>query len=167
MNNDMNPIHPDDASHSGNGTHNGTSKEGATLRLLEERVAVDRYYRRKIGEVIVRKVVETHYVKVPVRREKLLVEQVSPERQQLASIDLSKGHISGIELTQVTSETPFPDMSKTSFIEAGIATRILEEIMENPAYRSAGVSIAFEDAALQSTYEQWLKRYLDERDGSI
>jgi len=43
-----------------------------------------------VGEVIVRKVIETRMVEVqvPVRHEKLIVEQVSPERKQLAEIDL-------------------------------------------------------------------------------
>ncbi|PSB03804.1 PRC-barrel domain-containing protein [Merismopedia glauca] len=57
------------------------------INLLQERLVIDRQ-RRKIGEVIVRKEIETRIVEVPVRREKLIVEQISPERKQLASIDL-------------------------------------------------------------------------------
>jgi len=60
------------------------------IRLLGERVVVDRN-KRKVGEVIVRKVIETRMVQVqvPVRHEKLIVE-VSPERKQLAEIDLAR-----------------------------------------------------------------------------
>jgi hypothetical protein len=57
------------------------------IRLLQERLVIDRK-RRKIGEVIVRKEIETRIVEVPVRREKLIVEQISPEHKQLAAIDL-------------------------------------------------------------------------------
>jgi hypothetical protein len=135
--------------------------ESATLRLLEERLLVDRYHRRKVGEVIVRKVVETHIVKVPVRREKLVVEQVSPERKQLASINLNGGEWSGVELTQVTQETKYPE-TNGAFVDAKVASRILDEVTENPVYRSARVSVSFEDETLQSVYEQWLKRHLTE-----
>jgi Domain of unknown function (DUF2382) len=59
------------------------------IALLEERLVVD-LTRRKIGDIVVRKEIETHLlqVQVPMRREKLIVEQVSPEYQRLAEIDL-------------------------------------------------------------------------------
>ena len=63
--------------------------EETIIRLLEERLVVDSS-KRKIGEVIVRKEIETRMVQVPVRREKLIVEQVSPEHKQLAEIDLGQ-----------------------------------------------------------------------------
>ncbi|WP_346292362.1 YsnF/AvaK domain-containing protein [Sphaerothrix gracilis] len=68
-----------------------------SVRLLQERLKVNRD-RRKVGEVVVRKVIETRMVEVPVRREKLIVEQVTPEHQPLAEIDLGEGQISGLEL---------------------------------------------------------------------
>jgi len=47
-------------------------------------------------------VIETRMVQVqvPVRHEKLIVEQVSPERKQLAEIDLGQEEFSGIELSE-------------------------------------------------------------------
>jgi stress response protein YsnF len=50
------------------------------IPLLEERLMVN-LTRRKTGEVVVRKEIETHILQmqVPIRREKLIVEQVSPE----------------------------------------------------------------------------------------
>lgn len=62
-----------------------------TFQLLEERLMVD-LTRRKTGEIVVRKEVDTQilYVEVPVRREKLIVEQVSPEYKLLAQIDLGR-----------------------------------------------------------------------------
>lgn len=58
------------------------------IPLLEERLVVQRQ-RHKVGEIIVRKVVETRMIQVPIRRERLIIEQISPERRELASIDLS------------------------------------------------------------------------------
>lgn len=75
-----------------------TDAREEVLQLLEERVVVERS-KRKVGDVIVRKEVETYMVQVPVRRERLIVEQVSPERRELASIDLGQGEITGLELS--------------------------------------------------------------------
>ena len=62
-----------------------------TISLLEERLIVD-FIRRKVGEIVIRKEIETCLlqVEVPVRREKLIVEQVSPDYQRLAEIDLGQ-----------------------------------------------------------------------------
>lgn len=59
------------------------------IPLLAERVIVDRH-KRKSGEVVIRKVIETEVIEVVVRREKLIVEQVSPEYKELAVIDLGQ-----------------------------------------------------------------------------
>lgn len=61
------------------------------ISLLEERLMVD-FVRRKVGEVVIRKEVETCLlqVEVPVRREKLIVEQISPEYKRLAEIELGQ-----------------------------------------------------------------------------
>jgi stress response protein YsnF len=59
------------------------------IPLLAERVIVDRH-KRKSGEVVIRKVIETEVIEVVVRREKLIVEQVSPEYKELAVIDLGR-----------------------------------------------------------------------------
>lgn len=75
------------------------------VRLVEERLVVNRS-KRKIGEVIVRKEIETRIIQVPVRYEKLIVEQVSPERKQLVEINLGQADGTGIELTEVTNLYP-------------------------------------------------------------
>jgi Domain of unknown function (DUF2382) len=63
--------------------------------LLEERLMVD-LTRHKIGEIVVRKEIDTQIlqVEVPVRHEKLIVEQVSPEYKLLARIDLGQEYVS-------------------------------------------------------------------------
>jgi stress response protein YsnF len=59
---------------------------------LEERLIVDQK-KRKVGEVVVRKEIETEIIEVPVQREKLIVEQVGAEPKQLAEIDLTEEHL--------------------------------------------------------------------------
>ena len=62
-----------------------------TILLLEERLMVD-VARRKIGEIVVRKEIESHTItiQVPVRRERLIVEQISPEYKILAEVNLGQ-----------------------------------------------------------------------------
>lgn len=69
------------------------------VRLLGERVVVERN-KRKVGEVIVRKEIETRMVQVPVRYEKLIIEQVGSEPKQLAEIDLGQAPISNDDLPE-------------------------------------------------------------------
>jgi stress response protein YsnF len=53
-------------------------REEQIIRLLAERLVVNQN-KRKVGDVTIRKEVETRMIQVPVRREKLIVEQISPE----------------------------------------------------------------------------------------
>ena len=62
-----------------------------SFSLLEERLRVE-LTQRKIGEIVIRKEIETQIVRieVPVRREKLIIEQVSPAYKLLAEIDIGQ-----------------------------------------------------------------------------
>ncbi len=64
------------------------------VSLLEERLVVD-LIRRKVGEIVIRKEIKTCLlqVEIPVRREHLIVEQLSPEYKRLAEIDLGQDPI--------------------------------------------------------------------------
>lgn len=62
-------------------------RDETVIPLREERVIVDRK-KRKAGEVIVRKEIETEIIEVPIQRERLIVEQVGDEPKTLAEIDL-------------------------------------------------------------------------------
>ncbi len=62
----------------------------ANIALRTEKLVIERE-RRKVGEVVVRKEVETEYIQVPVKREKLIIEQVNDaESKRLAEIPLSE-----------------------------------------------------------------------------
>jgi stress response protein YsnF len=79
----------------------GTSAEildEKIIPLLEERLIIDRH-KRKSGEIVIRKVIETEVIEVLVRREKLIVEQVSPEYKELAVIDLGRTSVNETSLS--------------------------------------------------------------------
>ena len=93
---------------------NSVSKEVSEekISLLEERLIVD-FSRRKVGEIVVRKEVETCLlqVEVPVRREKLIVEQVSPDYKRLAEIDLGQEPILDRTILNAGQAAPYSIVS--------------------------------------------------------
>ncbi|BAY46497.1 hypothetical protein SAMD00079811_41090 [Scytonema sp. HK-05] len=142
------------------------------IRLLGERLVIDRT-KRKIGEVIVRKEIETEIVQVPIRREKLIVEQVSPERKQLAEIDLGQEQISGIDLTQAQTPEGVSEGETAAFanFDGGltvsgefsspkIASLLLNAIAleRNHGCKAVRVTILVEDEEHQKTYQEWFAR---------
>lgn len=142
------------------------------IRLLGERLVIDRT-KRKVGEVIIRKEIETQIVQVPIRREKLIVEQVSPERKQLAEIVLGQEDISGIDLTQAQTpasvsegETPaFANFDggltvSGEFSSPKIASLLLNAIAleRNNGCKAVRVTILVENEEHQKTYQEWFAR---------
>ena len=144
-------------------TNSEEASEEQIIRLLEERLVVESS-KRKVGEVIVRKVIETRMVQVPVRREKLIVEQISPEHKQLAEIDLGQEEIDGIDLTQVQRlEVTHFDSALTvsgEFTSPKTASLLLNAIaLElNHGCKLVRVTIAVEDESHQKKYQEWFDR---------
>ncbi|MHC5775403.1 YsnF/AvaK domain-containing protein [Nostoc sp.] len=137
--------------------------EEQIIRLLEERLVVESS-KRKIGEVIVRKVIETRMIQVPVRREKLIVEQISPEHKQLAEIDLGEEEISSVDLTEVERlEVTGFDSSLTvsgEFSSPKTASLLLNAIAleRNHGCKQVRITIAVEDESQQKKYQEWFDR---------
>jgi Domain of unknown function (DUF2382) len=93
------------------------------IPLLEERLVAD-LTQRKVSEVVVRKVVETKVIniKIPVRSEKLIVEQISPSYKQLAIIEsedqdplgeeeFNRKYASRLNLTNISKDDPIENDS--------------------------------------------------------
>lgn len=144
-------------------TENIQTVEEEIIRLLGERLVVDRS-KRKIGEVIVRKEIETRMIQVPVRHERLIVEQVSPERKQLAEIDLGLAEISEINLTE-GEKVDFASVDSGlsvsgEFNSPKIASLLLNAIAleRNNGCKKVRVTIVVEDEERQKTYQEWFER---------
>ncbi|MBF2063889.1 MAG: DUF2382 domain-containing protein [Calothrix sp. C42_A2020_038] len=129
------------------------------IQLLGERLIVDRS-KRKVGEVIVRKEIETRMVTVPVRHERLIVEQISPEHKELANIDL------GEELAQAKPPQETPASFEGSLTVSGefsspkVASLLLNAIAleRNHGCQRIQVTIAVENEQLQQKYREWFAR---------
>ncbi|PAX53829.1 DUF2382 domain-containing protein [Brunnivagina elsteri] len=133
------------------------------LHLLAEKLIVDRT-KTKIGEVIIRKEIETRMVTVPVRRERLIIEQISPENKQLASIDLGEEQLAETHLA--SSEMP-PTINFDSaltisgeFISPKVASLLLNAIaMERDnGCRRIHITIAVDNEQHQKQYQEWFAR---------
>lgn len=135
--------------------------EEEIIRLLEERLIVDRS-KRKVGEVIVRKEIEIRMIQVPVRREKLIVEQVSPEQKKLAEIDLGEQEVADIELPEIASTDTEPTV-RGVFNSPKVASLLLNAIALERRHgcKKVRVEIIVEDAERQKTYQEWVNRCSD------
>lgn len=150
-----------------NGSVEPVNLEEATeeqiIRLLEERLVVESS-KRKIGEVIVRKEIETRMIQVPVRREKLIVEQISPEHKQLAEIELGQEEISGVDLTEAERlEVPHFGsglMVSGKFSSPKTASLLLNAIAleQDHGCQQVRVTIAVENESHQKKYQEWFDR---------
>ena len=131
------------------------------VRLVEERLVVNRS-KRKIGEVIVRKEIETRIIQVPVRYEKLIVEQVSPEHKKLAEIDLGEQEVVDIELPEIASTDTEPTV-RGVFNSPKVASLLLNAIALERSHgcKKVRVEIVVEDAERQKTYQEWVNRCSD------
>ncbi|MGL5193961.1 MAG: DUF2382 domain-containing protein [Chroococcales cyanobacterium] len=148
-----------------------TRKEviASNIPLHEERLVVNRG-KRKVGEVVVRKEIETRMIEVPVRREKLIVEQVSPEYKILSEIILGEPEgyrLASDEAPEITpTASVMPQGEGTNrvsgeFHSPEIAARILEEIGKRQPNGCAKVRVELvvEEERFRNTYQSWFDRY--------
>ncbi|MCT7996430.1 YsnF/AvaK domain-containing protein [Laspinema olomoucense] len=141
----------------------------SNIPLHEERLVVNRH-KRKVGEVVVRKEIETRMIEVPVRREKLIVEQVSPEYKKLTEIILSEAEGYPIRSDEAPGIMPTSSVMPQGqaqnrvsgeFDSPEIAARILEEISQRQPNGCGKVRIELvvEEERFLSTYQSWLDSY--------
>ena len=132
--------------------------EEEVIRLLEERLLVN-LNKRKVGEVVVRKEVETRMVEVPVQYEKLIVEQVSPEPKTLAEIDLSAPEIPTLQANETEIAKTQPTVSG-EFTSPKTASLLLDAIarQRNHGCQRVRVEIVLADSEHQQTYQDWFNR---------
>ncbi len=140
----------------------------SNIPLREERLVVNRG-KRKVGEVVVRKEIETRMIQVPIRREKLIVEQVSPEYKKLTEIILGEpeeyripsDEAPGITPTASVQQKPETNRVSGEFHSPEIAARILEEIAKRQPNGCAKVRIELvvEEERFRNTYQSWFDRY--------
>jgi hypothetical protein len=132
--------------------------ESLTIQLLAERlVATQR--KQKVGEVVIRKEVSTRIVEVPVRQEKLIVEQVSPQYKKIADITPEQGEVNTVS-THGTEDLSVGTF-QGHFLSAKTASEFLSTIAEvtQDDHAAVEVSIQLTNAKLKDIYDYWLQHY--------
>lgn len=139
------------------------------VRLLEERLVVNRS-KWKVGEVVLRKEVENKIVQVPIRREKLIIEQVSPETKQIAEIDLGNGEVTGVAVgeasgsdalhREVSSSSNTPSTVSGEFLSPKAASHLLEAIalQERHGCAKVRVELVLDNPEYRETYQTMFDR---------
>jgi hypothetical protein len=123
-----------------------------TIQLLEERLVVNRH-RHKVGEVIIRKEVETRIVEVPIRREKLIVEQVSPETKELLVVDLGEKQRTNFKAAEEAT-------IEGRFTSVDTAIQFLQAISDpsSPDVQGISVTVNLKDNSVKAKYQRWLDK---------
>jgi stress response protein YsnF len=124
------------------------------IQLLEERLQIDRA-KRKVGEIVVRKAVETRLVQVPIRREKLIIEQVGTARP-LAEIDIGSGEITGLDWAQGSTNAAGEPTVSGTFTSPQTVIRLFDTIARTLRHRCKQINLELllEDRNPLKTYHQ-------------
>lgn len=142
--------------------------EEEIVRLLEERLVVNRS-KRKVGEVVVRKEIETRIVEVPIQREILIIEQVGSETKRLAEIDLGEGEVTGVELTSSRSSDTIQESVANSetgyrvtgeFVSPKAASDLLHAISLHKPHgcEKVRVELILDNPEVQDSYQKMFDR---------
>ncbi|MEM8675826.1 MAG: DUF2382 domain-containing protein [Cyanobacteria bacterium P01_G01_bin.67] len=123
------------------------SSEVYQLSLLEEKLQIARR-QQKVGEVIIRKVVETRVVNIPIRREKLIVEKVSENPQKLTEVVLSSEKVNGFEYDEVKDNDSFYN-SKSHFLSLSAAQNLLALIDQLTLAANAKIRLEIVSSCLE------------------
>ena len=118
---EMNPEHQENQQQS-------TLSEIERITLLEEKLHVSRR-QQKVGEVIVRKQVETRTIKIPIRREKLVVERIGKNPEQLTEVIVGQEKVNGFNYEDFNN-TDSLHITKSHFIELDTAQNLLNAIAQ-------------------------------------
>ncbi|MGV2826927.1 YsnF/AvaK domain-containing protein [Myxosarcina sp. GI1(2024)] len=127
--------------------------ETETIPLLEEKLTVKRY-RRKVGEIVVRKEIETRMVRVPLRSEKLVVERVGANPEVLTEVDL------GTEQAIINDVPELAIAVKSKLVSIPNAMKILQALdRETEPDTKVRLEIITDDKMQQDAYQAICDRF--------
>jgi Domain of unknown function (DUF2382) len=102
------------------------STEAYQISLLEEKLQIARR-KKKIGEVVIRKHIETRMVNIPLRREKLIVERVGKNPEQLTEVIVAEETVNGFKYDELNDHNDF-SVNQTHFLSLSTAQELLSAI---------------------------------------
>ena len=96
------------------------------ISLLEEKLQVARR-KEKVGEVVIRKEVETRIVKLPIRREKLVVEKIGENAELLTEVIVGEETVNGFKYSELENNDRL-SVNQSRFISLSTARELLTAI---------------------------------------
>jgi hypothetical protein len=102
------------------------STESYQISLLEEKLQIARL-KQKVGEVVIRKQVEMRMVNIPLRREKLIIEKVGKNPEQLTEVIIAEETVNGFKYNELDNSNGF-SFNKTHFLSLSTAHELLTAI---------------------------------------
>ncbi|MGB5636790.1 MAG: DUF2382 domain-containing protein [Waterburya sp.] len=115
------------------------SSESERIPLLEEKLQIARR-KRKVGEVIVRKQVETRIIKVPIKREKLIVERIGSNPELLTEVIIGEEKVNGFKYEEF-NDTASLHITNSEFLKLQTAQDLLEAIAQLSSVVNARVRL--------------------------
>ena len=108
-----------------------SSLEAHQITLLEEKLQVARR-KEKVGEAVIRKQVETRIVRLPVRREKLIVEKIGEHPEKLAEVIINEETVNGFKYDELNDRNDL-DLNQSKFVPLSTARELLSMLAELPS----------------------------------
>ncbi len=143
-----------------NNNEQSTASEIYQIPLLEEKLQVSRS-KRKIGEVIIRKQVETRMIKVPIRREKLIVERIGKNPERLTEVVITEEKVNGFKYQELKDNDSL-HITKSSFLAPQTAQKLLEAIahLSSTANTKVRLEIVTNCSEHQIEHQDICERYI-------
>ena len=132
--------------------------EDYQFSLLEEKLIVKRR-KQKVGEVVVRKKVETRMIHLPIRREKLIVEKAGVTNEHLTEIDLGEGEVNGVKFSEITGTNDIY-LAQSNFVSPQVAKELLTKISNASTTENIKIrlEVVTDNSELQNTYQNLCDR---------
>ncbi|HEY9771218.1 MAG TPA: DUF2382 domain-containing protein [Coleofasciculaceae cyanobacterium] len=125
-----------------NPTHNQNltpSSQIERITLLEEKLQVKRR-KQKVGEVVVRRQVETRMVQLPLRRETLIVERIGNNPERLTEVVISENQVNGFKYDELSDRAQL-NASRSNYLNLQTAQELLEAIAHLDSANNAKVRV--------------------------
>jgi hypothetical protein len=135
------------------------SSEVIQISLLEEKLKVTRN-KQKVGEIVVRKQVETKLIQIPIRREKLIIERVGKNPEHLSEVITNQEKVNGFEYNELENTNRL-HVVKSAYLNVTTAQELLDAIAHLASANNAKVSIEImtNDANIQQQHQDICDRF--------
>lgn len=104
------------------------SPESYQISLLEEKLQVA-HRKQKVGEVVIRKQVETRMINIPIRREKLIVERIGENPEQLTEVVVAEETVNGFKYNELDTSNSL-SVNRSQFLSLASAEKLLTDIKQ-------------------------------------